>query len=98
MSATFPANFIVLDLRNVTTEKNYSEPKKNKSVLHTFNTVVLVLKQFLDAFIQLRKATIFFVKSARLSFRPRGKLIIFYMGRGRVITEICRENSSFLKI
>lgn len=28
MSATIPAHFIVLGLRNVTTEKNYSEPKR----------------------------------------------------------------------
>jgi len=81
MSATCPAHFIVLDLRNVTIEKNYTEPKKNKSVLHTCNTVVLVFKQFLGAFTP-EKSDYFLRQSARLSFRPRGKLITFYMGGG----------------
>lgn len=95
MSATIPAHFIVLGLCNVTAEKNYCEPKRtNLFYIHVIQSY-LYLKSF-QGCSHLRKATIFFVKSARLYFSPSGKFITSYVGGG--ITDICRENSSLFKI
>jgi hypothetical protein len=95
MRATLTAHFIVVGLSNVTTENIVVSLKRT----NLFSVHVIQSYLYLNSFegrSHSSEKRFCFVKSARLSFHPRGKLVIFYIG-GWVSGEICRENSSLLK-